>query len=73
MKDHTKREEKKTIGDMIAELEADLNAYREADKKLSIFRLLLNAAKEPEKKIIIKGWLERECGFTRKEVNKIVK
>lgn len=63
----------KTVGQMISELEADLNAYREADKKLKVFNLLLEAAKEPEKKLLIKAWLERECGFTKKQVNKMIK
>jgi Holliday junction resolvasome RuvABC DNA-binding subunit len=63
--------EKKTIGRMISELEANLNACREADKIINEWKFRYTTASDELKPQLLKEMLH-VCGFSPEEIDKMV-
>lgn len=62
---------KKTIGQMIAELEAQIEQYREADRKIAYWKLLFDASSEKRQMEMIKELL-KTSGFSAKEIKEML-
>ncbi len=63
--------EKKTIGRMISELEADLEACREADRIICEWKFRYTLANDALKPQLLKEMLH-VCGFSAEEIEKMV-
>jgi hypothetical protein len=61
-----------TIGGMIAELEADIEANRAADIRLKIWKQLFDGASEYEKINMLALALKELGGFSAKEVDSML-
>lgn len=63
----------KTIGQNIAEMEADLAACRAADMRIRLWKELFKQASEYEKKGMLTTVLDELLGFSEEEIKKILK
>lgn len=66
-----KKEENKTLRGMVAELEENLEAYRNADHIINVWKLKYAYA-SPDKKLILLKEMLRLCSFSEEEIDKII-
>ncbi len=63
----------KTIGQMIDELESDLEMRRAVDLRIDIWKNLFKVASPYEKKKMLITMLTEMAGFTQEEIKNILK
>lgn len=61
-----------SIAEHIAELERDLELYREADRQLGLWKLVFDASSDEKKKEMLVDMLKDRCGFSEEDVTKML-